>query len=120
MGKIIAMCGLVCTDCPAFIATQKNDDKMREKVVELWSTEEERLKPEDIDCDGCTVGKKLYGFCLTCDVRKCGLERGVESCACCAEFSCGKLEKLWKGFRTVSAAKAKANLEKIRKSILRQ
>jgi hypothetical protein len=40
---MIAVCGLVCNDCIAFIATQKNDDTLREKVVEAWSTEEEHL-----------------------------------------------------------------------------
>jgi len=45
---MIAMCGLDCNDCIAFIATQKNDDKLREKVVEAWSTEEEPLRLEDV------------------------------------------------------------------------
>ena len=116
MGRIIAMCGLVCNDCISFIATQENDDKMREKVIEAWSTGMERLKLEDIDCDGCTIGRRLHTFCQVCDVRKCGLQRGIENCAYCGEFPCGKLEKLWSGFRTVSGAEAKANLEKIRES----
>ena len=33
MDKMIAFCGLTCTECPAFIATQKNDNKEREKVA---------------------------------------------------------------------------------------
>ncbi|KUK85723.1 MAG: Uncharacterized protein XE03_1923 [candidate division TA06 bacterium 34_109] len=31
MDKMIAFCGLICTECPAFIATQKNDDIERKK-----------------------------------------------------------------------------------------
>jgi len=116
MSEMIAMCGLVCNDCVAFIATQKNDDKLREKVVEAWSTEKERLRLEDVDCDGCKAGKRLHTFCKACEVRKCGLEREFETCAYCVEFPCEKLEKLWKSFRTVSAEEAKANLEEIRKS----
>jgi predicted nucleic acid binding AN1-type Zn finger protein len=116
MNRMIAMCGLVCDDCIAFIATQKDDDEMRQKVVEEWSTEDERLKLEDVDCDGCTTGKRLHSFCAICDVRMCGLERGVENCAYCNEFPCDKLEKLWGSFQTVSGEKAKANLEEIRKS----
>ena len=118
MSRIIAVCGLVCNDCIAYIATQKNDDKMREEVVEAWSTEKERLKLEDVDCDGCTVGKRLYDFCSVCEVRKCGLEKGIENCAYCDKYPCEKLEKLWKSFRTVSGEEAKANLEKIRKEQL--
>ena len=115
MSKIIAMCGLVCNDCIAFIATQKNDDKLREKVVKDWSTEEEPLRLEDVDCDGCIAGKRLHSFCRICEVRKCGLERNIENCAYCDEFPCGKLEKLWGSFRSVSGEKAKANLVEIRR-----
>ena len=116
MDRIIAMCGLVCDDCIAFIATQKDDDEMRQKVVEAWSTEDERLKLKDVDCDGCTIGKRLHTFCAICDVRMCGLQRNIINCAYCNEFPCGKLEKLWNSFRTVSGEKAKANLKRIRKS----
>jgi hypothetical protein len=116
MNRIVAMCGLVCNDCIAFIATQKDDDEMRSKVVEAWSTKDDPLKLEDVDCDGCTIGKRLHSFCDICDVRMCGLERKIETCAQCEEFSCDKLEKLWSGFQTVSAEEAKTNLEKIRKS----
>jgi len=116
MDRIIAMCGLVCDDCIAFIATKKDDDEMRQKVVEAWSTEDERLKIEDVDCDGCTIGKRLHTFCAVCDVRMCGLKRNIENCAHCDEFPCGKLEKLWNSFQTVSGEEAKANLKRIRKS----
>jgi hypothetical protein len=117
MSKMIAMCGLDCKDCIAFIATMKNDDKLREKVVEAWSTEKEHLGLEDVDCDGCLSGKRLHSFCQVCDVRKCGLQRNIENCAYCNEFSCGKLEKLWGSFQTVSGEEAKANLVEIRKRI---
>ena len=88
-----------------------------DKVVEAWSTEEEPLRLEDVDCDGCTAGGRLHSFCQVCDVRKCGLQREIENCAYCDEFICEKLEKLWKSFQTVSAERAKANLVEIRKRI---
>ncbi len=116
MNEIIAMCGLVCNDCIAFLATQKNDDEMRKKVVEAWSTDEEHLELKDIDCDGCTVEGRLHTFCAVCEVRSCGLERGIENCAHCDEYPCERLEKLLKSFQTASGEKAKANLEAIRKS----
>jgi hypothetical protein len=113
--NIIAMCGLVCNDCIAYVATQKNDDKLREKAIEAWSTETERLKLEDINCDGCQIGKRLYKFCSACEVRKSGLERDMQNCAYCNEYPCKKLEKLWRGFRTVSWKEAKATLDNLRK-----
>lgn len=118
MGKIIAVCGLICNNCIAYVSTQKNDEKLRQKAIDAWSTETERLKPSDIDCDGCQVGKRIYKFCSACEVRKCGSVRGVKNCAYCAEYPCEKLENLWRGFRTVSWEEAKAtldNLEKLKK-----
>ena len=115
MGKIIAMCGLICNNCIAYVATQKNDEELRQKAIEAWSTETERLKPSDIDCDGCQVGKRVYKFCSVCEVRKCGFARGVKNCAYCAEYPCEKLERLWRGFRTVSWEEAKTTLDNLGK-----
>jgi hypothetical protein len=115
MNRMIAMCGLDCDDCIAFIATQKDDNNLRERVVEAWSTEEERLRLEDVDCDGCTAGKKLHSFCRVCEVRICGLQRGIEKCAYCDEFPYGKLEKLWEGFQNVFREEAKANFIELRR-----
>jgi hypothetical protein len=115
MGEIIAMCGLICNDCLVYIATQKNDDNIRKRVVKTWSTETEHLTLNDIHCNGCQTEGKLYRFCSTCEVRKCNLERGVNICAYCAEYPCKKLEKLWQSFRTVSWKKAKTTLDSLRK-----
>jgi Protein of unknown function (DUF3795) len=111
--KMIAFCGIVCNDCRAFIATQRNDTELKREVAKAWSTKTETLKPEDIDCDGCMVtGRRLHTFCLTCEVRRCGYEKGVENCAYCREFPCEKLTGLWKSFKLTEA---EATLEKIRK-----
>ena len=110
--KRIAYCGIECADCRAFIATQKNDKKLKEKVVKAWSTEKEPLKPDDINCDGCSgTGKRLFKFCEVCRVRLCGQEKGVKNCAHCREFPCEKLSGLWKHFRL---RKPRATLEGIR------
>jgi len=34
MNKIVAYCGLVCSDCPAYIATQANDRAALERTVQ--------------------------------------------------------------------------------------
>ncbi|MCK4352320.1 DUF3795 domain-containing protein [candidate division WOR-3 bacterium] len=114
MQKMIAICGLVCTDCPAFIATQENDDEKRKKVAEMWSKAfNTDLKPENINCDGCLIEKgKLFGHCKVCEIRKCGLEKNVKNCACCDEYSCEKLNNLLKYM-----PEAKTTLEEIRRSL---
>ena len=35
MEKIVAFCGTVCTECPAFIATRNDDDNKRKEIAKL-------------------------------------------------------------------------------------
>ncbi len=95
MKKIIAYCGLVCSGCPAFLATQNDDDKAREETAALWSKKFNlHFKPEEINCDGCLgQGKRLIGYCSVCAIRQCALARGVEHCVSCADQPCEKLLK---------------------------
>jgi hypothetical protein len=110
--KMIACCGLVCSDCPTFIATQKNDDRMREETAKKWSEMfHSDIKPADINCDGCTSNStKLFNYCGQCDIRKCARERGAKSCAYCTEYPCEKLTAFLK-----NAPEAKVVLDDIRK-----
>ncbi len=115
MQKMIAMCGLICTDCPAYIATQRSDDEERKKIAEKWTTDKYPLKPEDINCDGClAIGKRLIKFCVDCETRRCGFEKKVENCAHCDIFPCKSLEK---HLEIMKAFEAKARLEEIRKNL---
>ncbi len=112
MGKMMAFCGIACSECPAFIATQKDDNEERKKIAEQWSTEKYPLRPEDVNCDGClTLGGKLMVFCEACDVRKCAFERNVENCAYCDDYPCKRLDKIFN-----MAPAARDNLEEVRKS----
>ena len=93
MPEMIACCGLVCTSCPTFIATQNDDDIARQKTAvyyhEAFGFD---LKPEDINCQGClSNGGQLIGYCQTCKIRQCCQERGLENCAICDAQPCEKL-----------------------------
>lgn len=114
MDEIIGMCGLVCTECPAYQATQKDDDEERKRVAEMWTKEYgAEIKPEDINCVGCTVsGGKHFSYCGKCEIRTCGMEKKAENCAHCAEYAC---EKLGKFFEMVPQAKAK--LDEVKSSL---
>jgi hypothetical protein len=113
MDKMIAYCGIVCTECPAFIATQQNDDAKRKKVAEMWSKQYKMaVKPEDINCDGCISGsRRLLNYCSICEIRKCSQDKGVKNCAYCNDYACDKLTRFY-----AMAPHAKESLEKIRKS----
>jgi len=116
MDKMIAYCGLMCTECPAYIATQSNSQEALEKVAVQWR--EQFNVPEitaaSIICDGClaTTGR-LSGYCLQCQIRACAVEHGMVNCAHCDDYEgCEKLA----GFLT-HAPEAKATLERIRQAL---
>ena len=48
MEKMIAFCGIVCTECRAFIATQNKDEGMLKRVAARFNQElNVSLAPED-------------------------------------------------------------------------
>jgi len=114
MEKLISVCGLICSECPAFIATQKNDDEERRKVAEMWSKDYKAdLKPEDINCRGCIIDTdKLFNYCKVCEIRRCGKEKKVKNCAYCDDYTCEKLTEFFK-----MAPQAKTNLDEVRKNL---
>ncbi len=114
MEEIVAYCGLTCTECPAYLATQNDDDEERERVAKTWSEQyNSDIKPEHISCDGCLPGKaRHFSHCSVCAIRACGVVMGVENCAHCDEYACEALESL---LQAVPAARAE--LDKIRASL---
>ena len=112
MEKMIAYCGLVCTECPAYLATQKDDADALEKVARQWSKQfDVSLQAEDCYCDGCqATTDRLFGYCHKCKIRACGLKTEVTNCAHCGEYACEELEGFFK-----MAPEAKTTLEKVRR-----
>ena len=115
MDRIIAYCGLICTDCPAYIATQADDHDALEQVAAQWREEYNApdITVESVICDGGLPGDGRHGsHCFECEVRACGIERGVVNCAHCADYACEKLERFF-GF----APDARAVLDEVRQSL---
>ncbi len=114
MDKMVAYCGLVCTECPVFLATQKNDDEEKRTVAARWSKYFGwDLKPSDINCDGCLLDDgRLFGYCQKCEARACGHEKRIENCAHCDDYACSKLDGPFK-----LDPRIKENLDKIRDQV---
>lgn len=93
MERIIAYCGLVCNDCPIFIATRENNEQKKIELANQYTSEEYKVTPDDINCTGCTSDSDIFKFCLECDIRLCGIGREISNCAYCSEYPCHKLEK---------------------------
>jgi len=95
MDRMIAYCGLVCTDCPAYVATQADDREALERVAAQWREDYNAptITAASVVCDGCLgeSGRKC-SHCAECKIRACGVERGVANCAHCADYACEKLE----------------------------
>jgi hypothetical protein len=97
MDRMIAYCGLVCTDCPAYLATKAGDEKKAQETAALWKKEYGvDVSVADVWCDGCIAPGKKCAHCAECDIRACGIEKGVPNCGRCADFACGKIEAFFK------------------------
>ena len=111
MDKMIAYCGLVCTECPAYIAKQKDDNELREKTAKEWATAfNPDIKTEMINCDGCKNNGRKFFYCENlCEIRKCCMDKNIENCAICDEYMCNILSSFIK-----IAPQAGEALEKLR------
>ena len=97
----IAICGLDCSSCGAYIATKNRDDSLREKTAREWTERYRKdgrnrppVRAEDINCNGCLSEGPIYLYCKQCKVRQCGLEKKITNCRECANYKCDKLIKL--------------------------
>jgi len=113
MTEMIAHCGLVCTDCEAYQATQAGDQAALEQVAAKWAVEYNApgMTVEQVACDGCLVEGRKCGHCGECEIRACGIARGVANCGHCADYACEKLEKLF-----AMVPDARATLDRVRQA----
>lgn len=96
MDRKIASCGLDCSKCGAYIATNNNDDGLRKKTAAEWSEMfSATIEPKDINCMGCH-SEILFGHCYECEIRNCSTEKAHENCSQCQDYSCSKLEDFFK------------------------
>jgi hypothetical protein len=124
---MIAYCGLPCSDCPAYVATQAGDIDALEKVLVRWSAEfnAPHISMEDMLCDGCTQKEgRLNGYCRQCKIRACAVARSLDSCAECDEYLCANLERMLARCEVLPeywayVRPARANLERIRAGLAR-
>lgn len=91
--KMIAYCGITCSSCDAFLATQGGDPAELERVAAAWRAQfDPGITATSIACNGCLVeAGPLCSFCAICLIRICATGRGVASCAYCGDYPCDKL-----------------------------
>ncbi len=117
--RIVAPCGIVCNDCPAYIATQSNDLEKLQETAERWSDEDQQYNAKDVFCDGCFSDRKP-AFCTECEVRKCAIQKEYSVCSICPMYTCERLNDVWNSFTYTSVDDCKITLENERERILSQ
>lgn len=88
MKNMIAYCGLDCEKCDAYLATINDDQALREKTAKAWAElNQAPILPEHINCRGCRAEGVKTVFCESiCEIRRCALIKGVETCGDCPDM----------------------------------
>jgi hypothetical protein len=115
MAKLQAYCGLDCSECEAYIATQADDRAGLEATAKKWAEQFGGSGDswEACVCDGCSSGKRTStAHAATCAIRLCASRRGVVTCAHCADYGCAALQQFF-----AFAPVLKERLEAVRKEL---
>ena len=124
MNEVVGCCGITCSECDVYRATQRNDDNARELILnrhkerfsqEFYSFYGREIQLGDINCDGCPTRGRMFWYIENCEIRACALGRNHENCAQCGEYPCVILEK----FFSRSYVDARKKLEEIRYKLSR-
>lgn len=92
MRKMIAACGNDCSSCPRYAAHpyEKTEDELLH-TAELWMKigyRDRVVSNEEISCKGCGP----ENWCRY-HIVKCCADRGIKTCAECAEYPCKNTEE---------------------------
>ena len=94
-----SFCGLYCGVCAIHIAHRENNEKFKNRLVDLYKggvagkgtlPNSENLTTEDIHCEGC-LSDDRFMHCKQCGIRDCAREKGISGCHACDEFPCSHI-----------------------------
>lgn len=90
MDEMIGYCGYSCHLC----AARSEDPAVRNRLVDGWRRifGHQSYTSENVRCDGCRCDGRVAD--KSCEARPCARAKGLESCAWCDEFPCGKMRQL--------------------------
>ena len=92
--KLLAPCGLYCGVCAVYYATRDNNEKFKERLVNVYKGRiagSVDLSSDDIQCEGC-LSEKPFGFCRVCAIKDCTISKGYSGCHECDDFPCRLIE----------------------------
>ena len=90
MDEMIAYCGYSCHIC----AARSDDAEVRQRLVNGWRQYlgHQDYTADNVRCVGCLNDGPHAD--VHCSVRPCAVQRGVSTCAVCAEVPCDRLRGL--------------------------
>jgi hypothetical protein len=97
---LVSPCGLYCGVCAIYIAHRDNNQKFKERLVNLYKggvsgkgilPNCEKLTTEDIKCGGC-LSDDQFMHCRQCAIRNCTKEKGYTGCHECDDFPCEHID----------------------------
>jgi len=110
MDILIGPCGVNCSECTTYIATQNDDNAYREATAQRMKEQYNiEVRAEDINCAGCLEPDQRIGYCAICKIRICALHREIENCAFCLDYPCADVEHFHE-----KAPQAKVYIETLR------
>lgn len=112
MTHILAYCGIRCSECPAYVATQSGDRAALAEAAEIFRTQYgvADATAENVLCDGCPSDTGRHaGEVPGCPIRACARGRDLPHCAACNEYVCGTLAQFLR-----SHPKERATLDALR------
>ena len=89
-------CGLYCGVCAIHIADRDNNEKFKERLVNLYKggvpgkgtlPNSENMTTANIHCKGC-LSDDLFMHCKQCEIRDCVQEKSYAGCHECSDFPC--------------------------------
>ncbi|MDT8717537.1 DUF3795 domain-containing protein [Clostridium sp. 19966] len=90
----ISYCGMLCQECPIYVATKNNDVQAKEKLAIQCSTKDIVFTTEDMTCQGCFWEKNdSTKMCGACEIRNCAKDKSVDNCGLCKEYPCDIVER---------------------------
>ncbi len=91
MEPIVAKCGYRCDLCRAFETHLKSEEDKREIAAAFKRYYDAEIPLEDIKpCKGCPSAEQPPDD--DCSIFPCVQQRGINNCAYCEDFGCGKLK----------------------------
>ena len=81
-----------CSRYITYIATQTDDDSLREQSQKFYKEQFGKEIPlEKFNCWGGRTDK-VFESCQDCPFRKCCIEQNISSCSMCSEYPCAMLK----------------------------